>query len=184
MFLIIIILAIIDLSLQWHNSYISITEIHLAFEILFPLTWGLWEASQFLFVLGLTAYFFLDCTNFPLHLHTSSTCIAVAVTYCLNFQFSSVVSNSLRLHESQHARPPCPSPTPGVYSNSCPSSQWCYLILCLPLLLLPPVPPSIRVFSNESTVHMRWPKYWSFSFSISASNEATVRTRHGTIDWK
>ena len=126
MFLIIIILAIIDLSLQWHNSYISITEIHLAFKRLFPLAWGLWEASQFLFVLGLTAYFFLDCTNFPLYLHTSSTCIAVAVTYCLNFQFSSVVSDSLRLHESQHARPPCPSPTPGVYSNSCPSSQWCH----------------------------------------------------------
>ena len=49
-----------------------------------------------------------------------------------------------------------------------PSSQ---LILCLPLLLLPPVPPSIRVFPNESTLHMRWPKYWSFSFSISPSNE-------------
>ena len=46
-----------------------------------------------------------------------------------------------------------------------------HLILCLPLLLLPPIPPSIRVFSNESTPHMRWPKYWSFSFSISPSNE-------------
>ena len=46
-----------------------------------------------------------------------------------------------------------------------------HLILCHPLLLLPPVPPSIRVFSNESTLHMRWPKYWSFSFSISPSNE-------------
>ena len=46
-----------------------------------------------------------------------------------------------------------------------------HLILCCPLLLLPPVPPSIRVFSNESTLHMRWPKYWSFSFSISPSNE-------------
>ena len=45
------------------------------------------------------------------------------------------------------------------------------LILCCPLLLLPPIPPSIRVFSNESTLHMRWPKYWSFSFSISSSNE-------------
>ena len=44
-------------------------------------------------------------------------------------------------------------------------------ILCRPLLLLPPVPPSIRVFSNESTLHMRWPKYWSFSFSIYLSNE-------------
>ena len=46
-----------------------------------------------------------------------------------------------------------------------------HLILCHPLLLLPPIPPSIRVFSNESTLHMRWPKYWSFSFSISPSNE-------------
>ena len=46
-----------------------------------------------------------------------------------------------------------------------------HLILCCPLLLLPLIPPSIRVFSNESTLHMRWPKYWSFSFSISPSNE-------------
>ena len=46
-----------------------------------------------------------------------------------------------------------------------------HLILCRPLLLLPPIPPSIRVFFNESTVHMRWPKYWSFSFNISPSNE-------------
>ena len=46
-----------------------------------------------------------------------------------------------------------------------------HLILCRPLLLLPPIPPSIRVFSNDKTLHMRWPKYWSFSFSISPSNE-------------
>ena len=46
-----------------------------------------------------------------------------------------------------------------------------HLILCRPLLLLPPIPPSIRVFSNESTFRMRWPKYWSFSFSISLSKE-------------
>ena len=46
-----------------------------------------------------------------------------------------------------------------------------HLIFCRPLLLLPPIPPSTRVFSNESTLHMRWPKYWSFSFSISPSNE-------------
>ena len=46
-----------------------------------------------------------------------------------------------------------------------------HLILCRPLLLLSPIPPSIRVFSNESTLHMRWPKYWSFSLSISPSNE-------------
>ena len=73
------------------------------------------------------------------------------------------------------AVPPCPSPTPGVHPDSLtsiksvmPSS---HLILCHPLLLLPPVPPSIRVFSNESTLRMRWPKYWSFSFSIIPSKE-------------
>ena len=78
------------------------------------------------------------------------------------------------IHKLQHARPPCLSPTPGVYPNSCPSSRWCHPAIsssCRPLLLLPPIPPSIRVFSNESTLRMRWPKYWSFSFSISPSNE-------------
>ena len=79
------------------------------------------------------------------------------------------MSDSLRPHESQHSRPPCPSPTPGVHPNSCASFS--HLILCRPLLLLPPIPPSIRVFSSESTLRMRWPKYWSFSFNISPSNE-------------
>ena len=83
----------------------------------------------------------------------------------------SAVSDSLQPHGVQHARPPCPSPTPRVYSNSCPLSWWCHLILCHPLLLLPSIFPRIRVFSNESVLHIRWPKYWSFSFSISPSNE-------------
>ena len=88
-------------------------------------------------------------------------------------QFShSAVSDSLRPHESQYARPPCPSPTPGVHSDSRPLSQWCHpAILGRPLLLLPPIPPSIRVFSKASTLHMRWPKYWSFSFNIIPSKE-------------
>ena len=68
----------------------------------------------------------------------------------------SVVSDSLRPHELQHARPPCPSPTPRVHPNSCPLSQWCHLILCCPLLLLPPIPPSIRVFSNEFLWRREW----------------------------
>ena len=74
----------------------------------------------------------------------------------------SVVSDSLRPHESQHARPPCPSPTSGVHSDSRPSSliSSSHLILCRPLLLLPSIPRSIRVFSNESTLLMMWPKYW------------------------
>jgi len=83
------------------------------------------------------------------------------------------VSDSLRPHESQHARPPCPPPSPGIHSHLCPSSQWpsSHLILCRPLLLLPPIPPSIRVFSSESTLRMRWPKYWSSSFGIIPSKE-------------
>ena len=83
------------------------------------------------------------------------------------------MSDSLRPHRLQHARPPCPSPAPRVYSNSCPSSVMPsnHLIFCRPLLLPPSIFPSIRVFSNESVLHVSWPKYWSFSFSISPSNE-------------
>ena len=89
-------------------------------------------------------------------------------------QFScAVVSDSLWPHGLQHARLPCPSPTPGACSNSCPSSWWCHSTIssCCPLLLLPSIFPSIRVFSNESVLCIRWPKCWSFSFSISPSNE-------------
>ena len=106
-------------------------------------------------------------------------CAAKKVTSYLilsSVQFSrSVASNSLRPHESQHTRPPCLSPAHRVHPNAImciksvmPSS---HLILCRPLLLLSPIPPSIRVFSSESALHMRWPKYWSFSLSISPSNE-------------
>ena len=98
---------------------------------------------------------------------------SILIAYSVQFSCS-VVSDSLQPHESQHARPPCPSPTPGVLlklmsiESVMPSS---HLILCRLLLLLPPIPPSIRDFSIESTLDMRWPKYWSFSFSISPSNE-------------
>ena len=85
-------------------------------------------------------------------------------------QFScSVVFDSLQPHESQHTRPPCPI-TNSRSSLKLMSIQSVmpsiHLILCRPLLLLPPIPPSIRIFSNESTLHMRWTKYWS---SASAS---------------
>ena len=91
---------------------------------------------------------------------------SVEVGSSVTVQFSrSVVSDSLRPHQSQHARPPCPSPTPAVHSlmtieSVMPSS---HLILGRPLPLLPPIPPSIRVFSDESTLRMRWPKYWGLS---------------------
>ena len=93
----------------------------------------------------------------------------------LSVQFShSVVSDSLRPHESQHTRPPCPSQTPGVHSNSCPLIQWCHPAISssvVPFSSCSPIPPSIRVLSNESTLHMRWPKYWSLCFSIIPSKE-------------
>ena len=95
----------------------------------------------------------------------------------------SVVSDSLRPHELQHARPPCPSPTPRVHSDSRPSMLSSHLILCCPLLLLPPIPPSIRVFSNESALRMRWPKYWSFSFSINPSKEIQDWSPLGWTGW-
>ena len=85
----------------------------------------------------------------------------------------SVVSNSLWPHGLQHTRTPCLSPIPRVYPNSCPLSWWCHptiIILCHPLLL-PSIFSSIRVFSNESGLRIRWPKYWSFGFNISPSNE-------------
>ena len=115
-------------------------------------------------------------------------CVCVCVCVCVltssmsssekclsSVQFNhSVVSDSLRPHESQHARPPCPSPTLWVYSNSYPSSWWCHPAISpsvVPFSSCPPIPPSIRIFPNESTLPMRWPKYWCFSFSISPSNE-------------
>ena len=94
--------------------------------------------------------------------------------YCISVQFScSVVSDSLQSHGLQHTRLLCPSPTPGAclclsIKSVMPSN---HLILCHPLLLLPSIFPSIRVFSDESVLCIRWPKYWSFSFSISPSNE-------------
>ena len=90
-------------------------------------------------------------------------------------QFSSVAQlcPTLQPHGLQHARPPCPSPTPRVYSNPCSLSWWCHPTIssCRPLFLLPSIFPSIRVFSNESALHIRWPNYWSFSFNVSPSNE-------------
>ena len=71
------------------------------------------------------------------------------------------------------ARPPCPSPTPGVHSDSHPSSKWCHPAISssvIPFSSCPQFLPA-SVFSDESTLHMRWPKYWSFSFSIIPSKE-------------
>ena len=90
-------------------------------------------------------------------------------------QFSpSVVSDSLRPHGMQHARLPCPSPTPRAYSNACPSSRWCHPIISSSVI---PFSSHLQSFPASgsfpmSVLHVRWPKYWSFSFSISHSKSS------------
>ena len=116
-------------------------------------------------------------------IHSSSSRELTASVQSVS-QFSrSVVSDSLRPHESQHARISL-SITNSQSSLKClctesvmPSS---HLILGRPLCLLSPIPPSTRVFSNESTLHMRWPKYWSFSLSPSNEHPGLFSFR---MDW-
>ena len=84
------------------------------------------------------------------------------------------MSDSSQPHGLQYDRLPCTSPTPGACSNSCPSSRWCHPTISFSIIPFPSRLqsfPSIRVFSTESILCIRWPKYWSFSFSISPSNE-------------
>ena len=102
----------------------------------------------------------------------------------LSVQFSrSVVSDSLWPHEPQHTRPPCPSPTPVTKLMSIESVMPSnHLILCHPLLLLPSIFPRTRVFSLELALCIMWPKYWSFSFSISHSNKYSGLIPF-SIDW-
>ena len=94
------------------------------------------------------------------------------------------MSNSLRLHGLHHARHPCLSLFPELSSNSSLLSRWCHptILSGCPLLLLPSVFPSIRVFSNESALCIRWPNYWSFNFSISPSTEYSGLISF-RIDW-
>ena len=102
----------------------------------------------------------------------------------LLFFSHSIMSNSLWPHGQQHTRLPGPSPTSRACSSSCPLRVMPsnHLILCHPLLLPPSIFPSIRVFSNESALHIRWPKYWRFSFRISPSNEYS-RLISFRMDW-
>ena len=99
-------------------------------------------------------------------IHSQMHCWVVPI------QFShSVVSDSLRPHGLQHARPPCPSPTPGVYSNSYPLSRWCRLTISSSVV---PFSSRLQSFPASGSFQMsriRWPKYWSLSFSISPSSE-------------
>ena len=96
-----------------------------------------------------------------------------------------VMSDSLWPHRLQHARLPCPSLTPRVYPKLMSIESvmpYNHIVICWPLLLSPSIFLSIRVIPNESVLHIRWPKYWSSSFSISRSNEYS-RPISFRIDW-
>ena len=84
-----------------------------------------------------------------------------------------VMSNILQPHGLQHARLPCPLPSPRVFSKSCPLSQWCHPTISSPVSPFSSFlqSSSIRVLSSELALHIKWPKYWSFSFNISPFNE-------------
>ena len=115
-------------------------------------------------------------TFFPCRSHGSNTIFSNLFSpQYQSVQFSSsVVSDSLRPRELQHARPPYPSPAAEVYPNLSPLSQWCHPAISssvIPFSPCPQIPPSIRVFFSESALLIRWPKYWSFSFNINPSNE-------------
>ena len=94
------------------------------------------------------------------------------------------MSDSLQPHGLQHARFPCPSPSPRAFSNSCPSSRWCHPTISSYVIpfssCIQPFPAS--VFSHESALCLRWPEYWSFSFIISPFNEYSVLISFG-MDW-
>ena len=83
----------------------------------------------------------------------------------------SLVSDSLWPHGLQHSRPPCPSPTPGVYSNSCPLCQWCHPTISSSVVSFSSCPQSFPASGSFQMSQFRLPKYWSFGFNISPSNE-------------
>ena len=157
-----------------------------------PALWGLkrntvllkgWVSIDFAYISKIKIFFFIF-----LNLLVSQSITwekqrnEIVLALGVGFQFSSVqfsrsvVSDSLRPHESQHARPPCPSPTPGVHSDSHPSSQWwIHPAISFSVVLFSScsqsLPASESFPMSQLFLHMRWPKYWSFSFSISPSNE-------------
>ena len=130
---------------------------------------GSWERKPFIFFLFLEGKIPASVTFLELQRADSNNCSSREEQPRNHLR-----QDSLRPRGLQHVRPPCPTPTPRACSNSCPLSSVMpsnHLILCCPLFLLPSIFPNFRVFSNESVLHIRWPKYGSFSFSISPSSE-------------
>ena len=133
-----------------------------------PMDWGAWRAT---FDRVIKSWSLLKQFS-TLRILAYMSIIKISLS---SVQFScSVVSDSLRPHELQHARPPCLSSTPWVHPNSYPTSQWCPAAISSSIVPFSSCPQSLKEsesFPMSPTLRMRWLKYWSFSFSISPSNE-------------
>ena len=111
----------------------------------------------------------IDTNTWDRHKHSRSCSVQTDTV-----QFSSLAQSCpAHCNHMDHTRLPCPSPTSRACSNSCLSTQWRHTTISSPVIPFSSswIFPNIRVFSNESVLHIRWPKYWRFSFNISPSNE-------------
>jgi len=126
---------------------------------------------------NLTCGFFFNC----LHHFLLKACLSQEVLIVQSLSHVQLFEH----HGLQHSRLPCPSPSPGACSNSCPLSQWCHPTISFsvnPFSSCPQPFPASLVFSSESALLIRWPKYWSFSFRISPSHEYSGLISF-RIDW-
>ena len=151
------------------EEYKYIFDIVISFPLEIYLQVGLLDHRVVLFLFFAESPYFFSYGCISLYSHQQ--CTRIPVSPCLQqhwsvqfqhtVQFSSVVSDCLSPHGLQHARSPCPSPTPGVYTNSCPLSQWCHTTISSSVVPFSSCPQSFpaTVFSNESVLCIRWPKY-------------------------
>ena len=112
----------------------------------------------------------LNWTELNIYIHITQCMTWILVSFLCGCCSVAQLCPILRPRELQLSRLPCSSLSPRVCSDSRPLTQWCYPTICHSLLLLPSIFPRIRVFSNESVLHIRRPKYWSFRLSINLSS--------------
>ena len=139
------------------------------------------------FVLAAVGLWFFLCLLSALWWMRLRACVSFLMGRLLFLLCShQVASDGFQPHGLNHTRLPCPSPSPRVCPSSCPLNWWYHPTIsfsCHPLLLLPSIFPSIKVFSSESALHIRWPKYWSWSFSFSISANEYLGLISFNIDW-
>ena len=145
-----------------------------------PLWWWLWSSHRCVLLLSLIWMESVEVKTLSDTTFTKGSLLGPTLEILIHWfggqsvQFScSVISDSLGPHEPQHARSPCPSPTPRVHPNPCPLSWWHHPTISSSVVPFSSCPQSFPASGSfqMSALHIRWPKYWSFSFNISPSNE-------------